>query len=50
MLRFGGAEVLKSVTGKKIDSKNIDIVYEWVDPSKRFFFDFGDFLLQKHPD
>jgi hypothetical protein len=47
MLRFGGAEVLKTITGKKIDYKNTDTVYEWVDPEKQLFFDFGDFMLQK---
>lgn len=47
MLRFGGAEVLRNFTGKKIDSKNTEIVYEWVDPQRKLFFDFGDFLMQK---
>lgn len=47
MLRFGGSEILKKLTSKKFETKNINTIYEWIDPTKPFFFDYGDFLLQK---
>jgi len=47
LLKFGGSEIIKKVTGKRFETKNISTIYEWIDPTKPVFFDYGDFLLQK---
>jgi hypothetical protein len=45
LLRFGGSEIIKKVSGKRFETKNIETIYEWIDPQKPVFFDYGDFLL-----
>jgi hypothetical protein len=37
MLRFGGAEILRKLTGKKFKTEQIETIYEWVDPKNSVF-------------
>lgn len=47
MLRYGGSEIIKRISGKSFVTSDVTTIYEWVDLAKPLFFDFGDFCLQK---
>ncbi len=47
MLKMGGAEIIRSTLGKNITSNSVRHIYEWVDPNRPPFSDFGDFLLAR---
>ena len=44
---MGGAEILKSVMGKKIIKEQVSFIYEWIDPTLPLFKYRGDFLLSR---
>lgn len=39
--------MLKETVGKYIDTKSIQYVYQWVDPTMKPFKEYGDFLLSE---
>ena len=46
MLRFGGAEILRKLTGKKLATESVALVYAWEDPRvEPFGFTCEPFLL-----
>jgi hypothetical protein len=45
MLALGGKEILERVTGKTIDLKSVDTVYDWSDPTFRYNYATPEFIL-----